>query len=237
VSARPTVGVLGGLGPAATVDFMARLIAATPAPSDQDHLRLLVDHNPAVPNRHDAIAGRSASVGPALAAMARGLERAGADVLVMVCNTAHAWEDDIRAAVTVPFLSIIDATVDALDAGGPRRVGVMAADGCLEAGLYQRALAARGHEPVLWQPSEQAAFMGLVYRIKGGERGPALTAAMASLAGALAAQGAGTLIAACTEIPLVLAQDDAPLPLFVSTDLLVARTLAFAGIAQGAGDG
>ena len=68
MSARPTVGVLGGLGPAATVDFMARLIAATPAPSDQDHLRLLVDHNPAVPNRHDAIAGRSASVGPALAA-------------------------------------------------------------------------------------------------------------------------------------------------------------------------
>ena len=60
MSARPTVGVLGGLGPAATVDFMARLIAATPAPSDQDHLRLLVDHNPAVPNRHDAIAGRSA---------------------------------------------------------------------------------------------------------------------------------------------------------------------------------
>lgn len=236
MSARPTVGVLGGLGPAATVDFMARLIAATPAPSDQEHLRLLVDHNPAVPNRHDAIAGRSASVGPALAAMARGLERAGADVLVMVCNTAHAWEDDIRAAVTVPFLSIIDATVDALDAGGPRRVGLMAADGCLEAGLYQRALAARGGEPVRWQPPEQAAFMALVYRIKAGERGPALTAAMAALADTLAVQGAEALVAACTEIPLVLTQDDAPLPLFVSTDLLVARTLAFAGIAQGAGD-
>jgi len=236
LSARPTVGVLGGLGPAATADFMARLVAATPAQSDQDHLRLLIDHNPAVPNRHDAIAGRSASVGPALAVMARGLERAGADVLVMVCNTAHAWEDDIRAAVTVPFLSIIDATVDALDAGGPRRVGVMAADGCREAGLYQQALSGRGHGPVLWQPSEQAAFMALVYRIKAGERGPALTAAMAALAGDLASRGAKALIAACTEIPLVLAQDDAPLPLFASTDLLVARTLAFAGIAQSAVD-
>ena len=233
---RPVVGVLGGLGPAATVDFMARLIAATPAASDQDHLRLLVDHNPAVPNRHDAIAGRAASVGPALAAMARGLEGAGADVLVMVCNTAHAWEHEIRAAVTVPFLSIIDATVDALDDPGPRRVGVMAADGCLEAGLYQRALEARGREAVLWEPAEQAAFMALVYRVKAGERGPDLTAALSALAGALAARGAEALIAACTEIPLVLSQEDAPLPLFASTDLLVARTLAFAGVARGAGD-
>lgn len=230
MSGRPTIGVLGGLGPAATVDFMTRLIAATPASSDQDHLRLLVDHNPVVPNRHDAIAGRAPSVGPALAAMARGLEAAGADALVLVCNTAHAWEADIRAAVAVPFLSIIDATVDALGDPGPRRVGVMAADGCLEAGLYQRALAARGREPVLWEPAEQAAFMALVYRIKAGERGPGLTAALGALATALAARGAEALIAACTEIPLVLAQADAPLPLYASTDLLVARTLAFAGM-------
>jgi aspartate racemase len=168
--------------------------------------------------------------------MAGGLEQAGADVLVMVCNTAHAWEDDIRAAVAVPFLSIIDATVDALDDRGPRRVGVMAADGCLEAGLYQRALETRGCEPVLWEPSEQAAFMALVYRVKAGERGPELTAALAALAGALAARGAEALIAACTEIPLVLTEDDAPLPLYASTDLLVARTLAFAGILQGTGE-
>lgn len=85
-------------------------------------------------------------------------------------------------------------------------------------------------------PAATVDFMALVYRIKAGERGPALTAAMAALADALAAQGAEALIAACTEIPLVLAQHDAPLPLFVSTDLLVARTLAFAGITQHAGD-
>ncbi|KGE02735.1 cysteate racemase [Pseudohaliea rubra] len=233
MNTRCTVGVLGGLGPAATVDFMARLIATTPAATDQEHLRLLVDHNPTLPNRHDAVAGRSPSVGPALAAMARGLERAGADCLVMVCNTAHAWEADIRAAVDIPFLSIIDATVDALDERAPARVGVMAADGCLEAGLYQRALAARGREAVLWSPAEQAAFMALVYRVKAGERGPALTTALAALADALAARGAEALIAACTEIPLVLSQGDAPLPLYASTDLLVARTLAFADATPG----
>jgi len=228
LSHRCTVGVLGGLGPAATVDFMARLIAATPAATDQDHLHLLVDHNPAVPNRHDAIAGRAPSVGPALAAMARGLERGGADCLVMVCNTAHAWEQDIREAVAIPFLSIVDATVEALDQHPPRRVGVMAADGCREAGLYQRALVARGHEPVLWDPPEQAAFMALVYRVKAGERGPALSRAMGELAGALAGRGAEALIAACTEIPLVLDAAAAPRPLYASTELLVARTLAFA---------
>ena len=125
------VGVLGGLGPEATVDFMAKLVAATPAGSDQEHIRLLIDHNPGVPNRHDAIAGRTPSVGPQLAVMARGLENSGADFLVMVCNTAHAYSSEIQAAVSIPFISIVDVSVDALAQQPRRSVGVMAAAGCL----------------------------------------------------------------------------------------------------------
>ncbi|MBT4522773.1 MAG: amino acid racemase, partial [Halieaceae bacterium] len=132
-STQRTVGVLGGLGPNATVDFMARVVAATEAECDQEHIRMLVDHNPTVPNRHDAIAGNTPSVGPCLAAMAAGLEFSGADFLVMVCNTAHAYGEDICAAVKIPFISIIDETVRGLDNYGATGVGIMAAEGCLQA--------------------------------------------------------------------------------------------------------
>ncbi len=221
-------GVLGGLGPEATVDFLAKLVAGTDAERDQDHIRLLIDHNPTVPNRHDAIAGRDASVAPQLVDMATGLERSGADFLVMVCNTAHAFAEDIRAAVSVPFISIVDVTVEAVAAAGHRQVGVMAAEGCLEAGLYQKALEAAGCEAVLWSDEELQTFMALVYRIKAGERDDDISSGIARLATSLVFSGAEALIAGCTEIPLVLAPDSAPVPLYSSTDLLVQRTIDIA---------
>ncbi len=221
-------GVLGGLGPEATVDFLAKLVAGTDADSDQDHVRLLIDHNPTVPNRHDAIAGRSPSVAPQLVEMATGLERGGADFLVMVCNTAHAYTEDIRAAVSIPFVSIVDVTVEAVTAAGHRTVGVMAAEGCLQAGLYQQALEAAGCEPVLWSEDELATFMELVYRIKAGERDDDIASGISRLATSLVFSGAEALIAGCTEIPLMLAPENAPAPLYSSTDLLVQRTIELA---------
>src|SRR5690348_7801651 len=107
-SASLVIGVLGGMGPRATVDFYSKLIAATPAECEQDHLRVHIDSNPQIPDRSEALAGRGESPGTVLAAMAAGLERAGADFLVMPCNTAHAFEPEIRAAVNVPFVSMID---------------------------------------------------------------------------------------------------------------------------------
>ncbi len=221
-------GVLGGLGPEATVDFLAKLVAGTDAANDQDHVRLLIDHNPTVPNRHDAIAGRAPSVGPQLAEMAAGLERAGADFLVMVCNTAHAYTDEIRTAVSIPFISIVDVTVEAAAAAGHRQVGVMAAEGCLRAALYQQALTAAGCEPVLWSDDELESFMALVYRIKAGERDEDIRSGVSRLATSLVFGGAEALIAGCTEIPLMLAPESAPAPLFSSTDLLVQRTIELA---------
>ncbi len=223
-----TVGVLGGLGPDATVDFMSRVIAATPARCDQDHIRMLVDHNPSVPNRHRAITGETPSVGPQLAAMARGLEGAGAEFLVMVCNTAHAYTQEIRAAVAIPFISMIDVTVAAVVATGAKSAGVMAAEGCLRARLYQDALSAAGCESVLWSAPELASFMRLVYRIKAGDRDDEIATGLSQLAASLVFSGADVLIAGCTEIPLLLAPADVPAPLYVSTDLLVQHTLQLA---------
>ncbi len=225
-----SVGVLGGMGPAATLDFLQKLLAATPARTDQDHLRVLVDSNPKLPDRNAAIAGRGPSPGPGLASMARGLEASGADVLVMACNTAHAFEPDIRGAVKIPFLSMIEATVEAVlqRSPGVRRVGLLAAAGCLDAGLYQAAFAAHGVRTLEPRDALRERFMALVYRIKAGETGPAARAEMASIGAALVAQGAEALAAACTEVPLVLDPSDVSVPLTDSTDALVAKTSAFA---------
>lgn len=161
--------------------------------------------------------------------MARRLEAADADFLVMACNTAHAFAEEIQAAVTIPFISFIDEVVDHIaNSFEPCPVGIMAADGCLDAGLYQRALEARGFEPVCWARSELELFMTLVFRIKAGERDAAMAEEMAALAEELASRGAKLIISGCTEIPLVLEAASVRVPLISSTDLLVARTIDYA---------
>lgn len=230
-----TVGVLGGMGPAATADFFSRVVAACSGGRDQDHIRLIIDNNPFVPDRNAAAGGEGPSPGPVLAEMARGLERAGAELLVMPCNSAHAYKADILAGTSLPFVDMIQHTARAVGRSAPnaRRVGVLAADGCLEAGLYQAALADRGLEALILTPERQAAFMALLYRIKAGELGSAARTAMAALAADLADAGAQTIIAGCTEAPLVLAAQDSPVPLVDCTDVLVGATVAHArGMAE-----
>jgi aspartate racemase len=227
MSGRRTIGVLGGMGPAATIDFLSKLLSATPAQRDQDHLRVLVDSNPMLPDRNAAIAGLGPSPGPELARMAESLERSGAEAVVMACNTAHYFQAEIEAALSVPFLSMIEATADAVLARSPsaRQVGLLAAAGCIDAGLYQRAFAARGVETLV---VDRSGFMAVLARIKAGDTGGGSRVAMRSLALALVEQGADALAAACTEVPLVLSQPDVPVPLTDSTAALVGRALAFA---------
>lgn len=227
---RLTAGVLGGMGPAATIDFMAQVVALTRAEQDQQHVRMLVDHNPQVPNRQQAIRTGSPEVARVLADMARRLEAAGADFLVMPCNSAHAFAEAIRAAVRIPLVSIIDESVAEVRRVAPsaRRIGLLATDGLLEAGIFQRALAAAGCEPLVPGAPQVEQLMTLIHRIKAGESGSGLRDGMAALARGLAAQGAGAVIAGCTEIPLVLRTGDAPVPIVSSTEVLARRTVELA---------
>jgi aspartate racemase len=228
--AEKTVGVIGGLGPEATLDFFAKVLQRTEAKTDQDHIRVIIDNNPKVPNRNDAIAGLGPASGPALARTAQALERAGADFLVMVCNTAHAFQDDIAKAVRIPFISLIDEVCAELGRRLPqaRRIGLLAAQGCLDARLYQTALRQRGLEPVILDDHEQARFMQLLYRIKAGDRSADLRAEMRHLGGRLAKLGAEAVIAACTEVPLVLAENDLTCPVLDSTGILAGRCVLYA---------
>lgn len=225
-----TVGVLGGMGPDATLDFMAKVVARTPARTDQDHIRMLVDSNPTVPDRQYALTAHGEDPGPTLAAMAQGLERSGADFLVMPCNTAHAWAGVIRNAVGIPLVSIIDETVKACS--GHKVVGLLSTAGCLESNVYQEGLLADGKQLVLPTDDELNGIMDLVFRVKAGDQGEAVFSGMAAIANAMAARGADVVVAGCTEIPLVLDPSRVDVPVIMSTDVLAEATVAKAGNAE-----
>ncbi|MDA0699803.1 MAG: amino acid racemase [bacterium] len=237
MSGRKVVGVLGGMGPDATVDFFARLVAATHAGRDQDHLRILIDNDPTVPDRTAAIEGRGPSPAPRLAAMARGLVAQGADVLVMPCNSAHAFADAIvAAAAPVPFLDLIATTVRATRSRLPAvaAVGLLATDGTLAARLYHDAYAADAVRTLSPLGDDQRTVMDAIYAVKSGAVDDAVRARLRLVAERLAAGGAEAIVAGCTEIPLLLADGDVrvegrSVPVVSSTDALVAATVALAG--------
>ena len=224
------VGVIGGMGPDATDDFMSRVLAATPASKDQDHVRMVIEHNPRIPSRQMAMRGAGENPGPVIAAMAARLESAGADFLVMPCNLAHAWQGDILAATTIPFVSIIDESVkSALCRSGEQcAVGLMTTPGCFTAGLYQQALADADRAVIAQTPDELAETMRLVEKIKAGDRSQDVAKGLRDLADRLIGRGAKILIAACTEFPLVLNESMFDVTLISSTDVLAKKTVALA---------
>lgn len=226
-----TVGVLGGMGPAATIDFMAKVLRHSQAGAarEQDNVRLIVDSNPALPDRNAAIAGTGPSPAPMLAEMARGLAAAGADMLVMPCNAAHAFADAVIAATPLPFLHLIEEAVDTVARTYPaaRRIGVLAVSGAVEAQLYERALAARSLLPVVPDPAARAAFMAAIWQIKAGDLSAGRAGVLAA-AERLVEKGADVVVAGCTEVPLVLGPVDLPVPLIDTVDVLARRTVEVA---------
>ncbi|MBX2884966.1 MAG: amino acid racemase [Granulosicoccus sp.] len=225
-----TVGIIGGLGPAATFDFCQRIVRLTPVEVEQDHLRLLVDNNPKAPDRNRAIAGLGPTPDNAFAESAKRLEQAGADFLVMPCNTAHAFADAITGAVSIPFVHIIDEAVArvAASSGYDSVIGLMAADGCVRAELYQSRLIATGRQCLLLESEEQKQFMHNIYRIKQSGVCAEVKSEMKSLAQALQNRGVDTIIAGCTEVPLALGQSDIQVPLFDSTEWLAKIVIDYA---------
>ena len=224
------VGVIGGMGPDATVDFMSKVIALTPARCDQDHVRMIVDNNPKTPDRQAAIKGDDTAVRAALVAMAKQLQAAGAEFLVMPCNTAHAFVGDAIRAIDIPFVHIVEETVREIECEYPQaqQVGILATDACLIAGVYQKSLQAAGKVPVLPGMDDQHECMQLIGLIKAGDTSEDIGKRMVALAERLIEAGADVVIAGCTEIPLVLNNSDIKVPLISSTDVLANRTVAIA---------
>lgn len=223
------VGILGGMGPEATILIMQKVLAAVSARDDADHVPLIVDQNPQVPSRiRHLIEGTGADPAPVLACMARRLVASGAEALAMPCNTAHHYAPAIRAAVDVPFLDMIVLASDraAASAGPGGRVGILASPAVRKVGLFDALLTGRGLTPLY--SDDEPALLDAIRSIKAeGPCGAAREALCAASTG-LAASGAGVQMIACTEFSLIADAVADTATAFDTLDCLAQAIVAFA---------
>jgi aspartate racemase len=214
---KKTIGVLGGMGPEATAYFFSLIVRRTEARRDQDHIPVIIDCNPRIPERTAALLGRGPSPARQLLAGARRLAGAGADFIVVPCVTAHAFLAHVEARAPVPFVNLVEETVSYARKNMPRlkRVGLLASTGTVRSGLFSQAFAPAGVEVIAPSVAEQKRIMGAIYGrggIKAGHtEGPPRRQILA-VARRLIRRGAEAIIGGCTEIPLVLRPEDLPVP-------------------------
>jgi aspartate racemase len=205
----PVVGIIGGMGPEATVDLMRRVIAKTPASDDQDHVHLIVESNPKIPSRiAHLIDGTGTDPTPELIRIAVNLQRAGADALAIPCNTAHAYVHSIRRAVSIPLIDMVELTVDQIAASRRvARVGLLASSAVLATELYAKAFA--NHGIAVIHPERQDEVMVLIKAVKRGNTGSDVQAALGRLALDLAGR-ADALLIGCSELSVISGGITAP---------------------------
>ncbi|HAT32035.1 MAG TPA: aspartate racemase [Janthinobacterium sp.] len=207
------IGVIGGVGPAATVDFMEKIIRNTPASRDQDHIKLVVEHNPQIPDRTANLIGAGADPTLALYAAAKRLQADDADIIAIPCNTAHAFVERIQPALSIPIVHMLNETVAYLRShcAGKRRIGLLATSGTLASRVYHEAVAGDDLRLLLPDPAHQALVMRAIYGeagVKAGFRAGQCRADLLRAMEHLARRGAEVIILACTELPLLVAQDE-----------------------------
>jgi aspartate racemase len=200
------VGIIGGMGPEATVDLMTRVIKVTPASDDIDHVRLVVDNNPKVPSRIKALIEKTGeSPLPCLQDMARKLAAWGVDFLAMPCNTAHFYHSGIQAAVDVPLLNMIDLAVEVVLAENPglESVGLLASTAVFDLKLYENRFAQKGVRLISPISFLQNEVMAAIRKIKTGRYGPDEVAVIQAAADDMVEQNAEALLVACTELSII----------------------------------
>lgn len=233
------IGVVGGIGPAATVDFLDKIVRNTPASRDQDHLKIIVEQNPQIPDRTENLIGNGADPTVSLYATCKNLEDGDADIIAIPCNTAHAFVSRIQPYLSVPIVNMLTVTVQYLKEQFPeiRDVGVLATTGTMESEVYKRALETQGLRQVAPGSALQARVMEAIYGkhgVKAGfTTGQCHDDILAAVDG-LVAQDVEVIILGCTELPILLpggefvSTSGAKVRLVDPTDALAKRCVAFA---------
>lgn len=223
-----TVGVIGGMGPEATAEFFRRLVAATPAKDDADHIHVLIDNNPKVPSRIKALIEKTGEdPAPVLSAMAQGLERAGVDFLVIPCNTAHHYLPGIARAVSIPVLDMVALSAAKLAAREPRpkKIGMLASPAVRLVGLYDRRLQEKEFDAIFPDARDEGRVLRIIRAVKANRADAALRADYAAVITALAQRGADALFVACTELSVLGLPEGTRLPAIDALDVLVEATI------------
>ncbi len=221
------IGILGGMGPLATADLFRRIVEKTPAKRDQDHPRVIIYNNPKIPDRTAFILGHGEDPRPELIATAKKLEECGADFIIMPCNTAHYFAEDIQRAINIPLVSMVEETAERIKKMGLKKVGLLATDGTIKGRVYHRALEKRGIELILPDENDQRLVMKGIYEgVKAGnvELGREL---LLKVARKLEEKAEG-IIAGCTEVSIALKPEDLKVPLIDPMDVIAEKAVRLA---------
>ena len=223
-----TIGILGGMGPEATILLMQKVFNAVPdARDDADHIPLIVHQNPQVPSRIKAlIEGTGADPAPILAHMAQDLEKAGVSALAMPCNTAHHYAPVVQAASPLPFLNMLDLTAGHLAQAGAKTVGMLASPATRLTGVFKAPFAEHGLTPLTLP--DDGDLLEVIRAVKAGQPASRTGPELNRIAQALVDQGADHLLVACTELSLLISHLPDQTPWTDSLDCLVTAVVDFA---------
>lgn len=224
------VGILGGMGPLATIDIFSKIVKATPAKKDWEHLRIIIDNNPKIPSRTRAVILGEESPLSAMIETARNLERAGANFIILPCNSAHFYFNDLQSAVNVPILNIIEITANFL-AQNPnnfKTVGVLGGLVTIDKRLYETPL--KNHDITMIVPDEenQKIVSSVIEGIKIGKSEDSLVKDIAAVSKTLAVKGAQCVILACTELSILLDGKSIGIPMIDANVLLAEEAVKMA---------
>jgi aspartate racemase len=224
------VGILGGMGPEATIDLFARIVKHTHAKKDNDHLRIIIDNNPKMPSRQDAILKGGESPVPAMRETARNIERAGADFIIIGANTAHYFFDDIKDAVRIPFLHIIEeaAKETIKTVPGVRKVGVLATSAAMKTGLYEKSFAKYRIDVLDIAEDIQDRVQKSIFSFKYDGRTPEVIEMMLGAARHMILNGAEALVMGCTEIPIILENTEFSVPMIDPNEVIAIAAVQYA---------
>ncbi len=223
------VGVLGGMGPQATVDFFQKVIDMTPVKGDQDHIHLIIDNNPKTPDRTACILGKENNLQKVLVSAAVRLQLMGADFLVMPCNTAHFFYDEIIKYIDIPFVNMIEEVAIEIKSryGSGTTACLLATPGTYEGRVYERMLYKYGINMVVPGEKEKKIVYDAVYGIKEGLSKIDIRE-LCTVVNQMKERGVPVIILGCTELPLI--QKDLPrgIDYVSSTDVLARKTVELA---------
>ncbi len=221
--AKKSIGIIGGMGPAATVDLFKKIVENTAANSDAGHVRVYMDCQPTIPDRTKAILENGESPVPYLAQSAKKLASIGANFLIMPCNTSHYFYEELCALSPVPVMNMIRQTATFLHAQGVRKVGLLATDGTVKAGVYQKELEALGIEAVCPSAEGQREVMRLIYDGVKADAPHFPAEKVREVVADLFDQGAQVLVLGCSELPLGFERYGIPLENTVDAVEVLAR--------------
>lgn len=226
-----TVGILGGMGPKATVDLFNKIVDFTEAESDQENIHILIDNNVSIPDRTSFILGKGENPIAELVETAVRLRNNGAELIIMPCNTAHYFYDKLIEAVEVPFINMIEEVGKYIfNQYGKCKIGLLATLGTYQGKVYEKYCGKYGIEIVAPSDEGKVKLLNLIYRVKAGERNFSLNY-INDILREFRVQNVNVIILGCTELPLVfdpLKKELKDLEFISSTDILAKKTVEIA---------